>query len=233
MLATTDTSACTLISLPAELLLEIIPHIPYTPHNLQCVCLVCTHFKGLIKDHETSLVADIVKQPEIHDSLKLFPGLKPSYKGLQTLHSRLDVLDGVHDKWLHATSHGPDLSWMKGRWEAVYKAGLLLLYRLQDISDYDSKIKLLHTLPSTSLACLLFKLISSIEILRIHGPAPIHESFKRGDWEMRGDIELAFEELLLSHGPSFFIRLMSTSTMRDECVRYIILFFKFSGRLWR
>lgn len=90
----------------------------------------------------------------------------------------------------------------------LFPSGLLLLHRLQDTGSYCHKVALINGLPSTSLACLLFKLVSSIKILRIYGPDPINSTYQSGDIMARSDIELAFEEMLLQHGPDFFIAML-------------------------
>lgn len=90
----------------------------------------------------------------------------------------------------------------------MHKAGLLLLYRVQDSGSYEGKMELLSRLPATSLACLLFKLVSSVKILRVLGPDPIHAKYAAGDSMMRSDVELAVEEVLLQIGPEFFVALL-------------------------
>jgi hypothetical protein len=54
----------------------------------------------------------------------------------------------------------------------------------------------------------LFKLVSSIKILRVHGAAPIHGTYAAGDVLTRSDVELAAEEMLLLHGPEWFLGMM-------------------------
>jgi hypothetical protein len=51
-------------------------------------------------------------------------------------------------------------------------------------------------------------LVSSIKILRIHGAAPIHGTYAAGDLLVRSDVELASEEMLLLHGPEWFLAMM-------------------------
>lgn len=196
-------------SLPAEILLAIVPYIPFSPHTLFCLCLTCTRLNGLIISHEQSLVSDIKHTQIPRHALHLFPNLDTStFDGLATLHKRLSTLSDLNDQWLHITSHGPELDWLKGRWEAIHKTGLLLLYRLQDAGSYCNKVALINGLPATSLACLLFKLISSIKILRIYGPDPINGNWSAGDIMARSDVELAFEEMLLQYGPDFFVAML-------------------------
>ncbi|KAF2163358.1 hypothetical protein M409DRAFT_57638 [Zasmidium cellare ATCC 36951] len=196
-------------TLPAEVLLEIIPYIPFSPHTLSCLCLTCARLNGLIKSHEQSLVSDIKRTQIPRHALHLFPSLDTStFDGIATLHKRLSTLTDLHDQWLHITSHGPELDWLKGRWESIHKTGLLLLYRLQDAGSYCNKVALINGLPATSLACLLFKLISSIKILRIYGPEPINGNWSAGDIMARSDVELAFEEMLLQYGPDFFVAML-------------------------
>jgi hypothetical protein len=163
----------------------------------------------LIKNHEHSLVKSIKKCQRSTTGFRLFPSLKTNtFDDLNILYTRLSTLEDLHEQWLRITSYGPELNWLKGRWESVHKAGLLLLHRLQDSGSYNYKVAMLNGLSSTSLACLLFKLISSIKILRIYGPEPIKGTFCAGDVMQRSDIELAFEEMLLQYGPNFFITML-------------------------
>ncbi|KAH9826531.1 hypothetical protein Tdes44962_MAKER00495 [Teratosphaeria destructans] len=199
------------INLPAEIWLEIIPHIPYTPTQLTHLRLTNRTLNNLLRTHEHSLVAAIrhtqLCSPTLN--LHLFPSLIPkTYADLHTLHRRSDTLASLHEKWLHIVSSSEEFHWLDGRWTSIHKAGLLLLYRLQDTPSQACKLRLLASLPSTSLACLLFKLISSVKILRVFGPDPIHLRHALGDAPTRADIELACEELLLQHGPEFFVRLL-------------------------
>jgi hypothetical protein len=176
-------------------------------------------------------------------SHQLFPSLHlKDFATLNILHGRLSRLDALHAEWLHITSYGPELVWLRGRWETIHKAGLLLLYRLQDVSRGETSttsvseppidahpssispplsagayvphyptpaaIALVDSLPAPALACLLFKLVSSIKILRIHGAAPIHGTYAAGDLLVRSDVELASEEMLLLHGPEWFLAML-------------------------
>lgn len=196
-------------ALPSEVLLEIIPYIPFSPHSLTCICRTCARLNLLVSGHEHSLVRDIKRNQIANASLQLFPSLPTdTFTGLAILHKRLQTLESLHEQWLQITSNGPELDWLRGRWEGIHKTGLLLLYRLQDAGSYPNKVAMLNGLPSTSLACLLFKLISSIKILRIYGPNPINGNYAAGDIMARSDIELAFEEMLLQHGPDFFIAML-------------------------
>ncbi|KAK5110677.1 hypothetical protein LTR85_000759 [Meristemomyces frigidus] len=209
MLTSNPTSATSATTLPVELWLEIIPHIPYTPKNISSLCLTCTQLNVLLNIHEHSLVSDIKRAQLGTDCISLFPSLNlTTYAGLNTLHNRLETLHDLHSQWLRIVNHGAELHWLKGRWESVHKAGLLLLYRLQDGGTYEAKVQLMQSLPATSLACLLFKLISSIKILRVSGPEPIHGGWRKEDVEVRSDVELAFEEVLLGHGPDVFAAML-------------------------
>lgn len=199
----------TLADLPAEVVLEIIPRIAYSPIDLLSLCLTCRRFNSLVSHHQISLVRAFKSSSSLRPALRQFPGLPiTGYADLRALHRRLARLDALHARWLHITSHGPELAWLRGRWETIHKAGLLLLYRLHDCGSYEQKTALLASLPATSLACLLFKLGASVKILRVYGPDPIRGTFAAGDVLARSDVELACEEMLLVHGPEFFLALL-------------------------
>ncbi|EMC94050.1 hypothetical protein BAUCODRAFT_219548 [Baudoinia panamericana UAMH 10762] len=223
-------------SLPAEIWLEIIPHVEYTPSALANLRLTCKRLHKIIERHETGLVADIKRAQLPQTSTCLFPGLRiDSYRALSVAHTRLATLDEIHKHWLKVTCHSCELEWLKGRWERIHRAGLLLLYHLQDLEParthhadgmcdhnmfkdgtYCAKISLLQRLPATSLACLLFKLIASIKILRVYGPEPVHGRYAAEDSGLRSDIELAFEELLLQEGPTMFVALLTDGHQKGD-----------------
>ncbi|QIW96093.1 hypothetical protein AMS68_001611 [Peltaster fructicola] len=202
-------------SLPPEIILEIIPRIPYDPESLLRLQLTLRSFRSLIESHEHSMVSEIRAQQYTKSTLRLFPSLAHDWRGLSVLHRRLQTLADVHEHWLKITHNGPELHWLRDRWEAAHKAGMLLLYRIRDNETHEAKMSTVRALPATSLACLLFKLYSSIKILRIYGPEPINLSFAAGDLVLRSDIELAFEEMLLTHGPDFFVILLKSG--RPDC----------------
>lgn len=207
-----------LMTLPPELLLQIIPHIPHDPKDVQALKSTNRYFYSLLTAHETTLVPAI-KKISYQSTPQLFPSLLlESYDQLAALHARLATLADLHANWLHLTSHGPELNWLRDRWESIHKAGTLLLYRLRDNSDilasvssdaaHSSTVDLLHLLPATSLACLIFKCYSAIKILRVHGPEPAHAAFAKDDPGARCEIELALEEMLLTHGAEFFVAML-------------------------
>jgi hypothetical protein len=203
-----------LMTLPPELMLQIIPHIPHDPEDLKALKATNRYFYTLLTAHETTLVPAIRKTSYQNTPL-LFPSLLlESYDQLASLHSRLATLADLHANWLHLTSHGPELNWLRDRWESIHKAGTLLLYCSDVFTEtnsdtaHSSKVDLLHLLPATSLACLIFKCYSAIKILRVHGPEPAHAAFAKGDAGARCEIELALEEMLLTHGAEFFVAML-------------------------
>lgn len=214
----------TLANLPPELLLEAFGRVPYDPRTVTALRLTSRDFDDLITTHEQSLVLAIRSQQFSSTTLRLFPSLGHSLHGLSDLHGRLQTLAEVHAHWLKITHNGPELHWLRDRWESAHRAGMLLLYRLRDAASHPAKADALASLPATSLACLIFKLYSSIKILRLYGPEPINLSYAAGDVMARSDVELAFEELLLIHGPDFFVVLLragrSEAEKRQEAVQY-------------
>lgn len=203
-------------ALPAEILLEIIPHIPYDPRHILTLQLTLRLFHDLITEHEQSIVAAIREQQFSHSTLRLFPSLPHNLRGLSTLHNRMATLADVHAHWLKITHNGPELHWLRDRWETAHTAGMLLLYRLHDVYSYEAKVSMIRSMPATSLACLVFKLYSSIKILRLYGPEPINLSYAAGDVVMRSDIELAFEEMLLTYGPDYFCMLLDGRAVKTS-----------------
>ena len=247
-----------LTTLPPELLLQIIPLIPHSPSTLLALHQTSPDLHALLKTHESTIVAELRANsysiPPNSTTSPLFPSLPlKTYADLAVLYERLQVLDSLHANWLHLTSHGPELGWLKDRWEKVHKVGTLLLWRLGDVADFSArsvvqetrepeteteagtmgeakddvasqtlaqtahaaKTDLLHLLPATSLACLIFKCYSAVKILRVHGPNPVHSRCGWEDAGFRCEVELAVEELLLVHGAGFFVGLLEAGTRSD------------------
>lgn len=218
-------TSCPFHSLPAEILLDIVSSVPFTPANFFALHLTCRRFHDILTHHEGPIAAATRRQTFDAKTVALFPGLKEeSLRNLGRLHTRVETLAAVHEQFLKITHNSPELEWLKGRFQGVHKAGLLLLYHLQDlrlrpaaaatqeglspICEHCQRVLFIRSLPATSLACLLFKLISSVRILRIFGPEPIRESWKKGDAGARSEVELVCEELILRNGPWFFVALM-------------------------
>jgi hypothetical protein len=215
-------------TLPAEISLTLLPHIPYHPTTWLNLHLTSRTIHDLLNNHEKSLVRAITALQFPPSALQLFPGLDPvrTYSDLNKLWSRLRTLDELNKYWLHVVTNTDEFHWLEGRWSSVHKAGLLLLYRLQDASSYQAKLELLKSLPPTSLACLLFKLVSSIRILRVFGPEPIHLRYALGRTEERSEVEVATEEMILRCGPEFFVALLREDGVwkgwREVAVRYVL-----------
>lgn len=257
-----------LTTLPPELLLQIIPQIPHSPSTLRALSQTSPSLHALLKTHESTLVAELRTNsysiPSNSTTSILFPSLPlKTYADLAVLYERLQVLESLHTNWLHLTSHGPELGWLKDRWEKVHKVGTLLLWRLGDVAEFctrsiiqeeettrttttttmgsgtieegmrttaeekdslashtlaqtahSAKSDLLHLLPATSLACLIFKCYSAVKILRVHGPDPVHSRCGWEDAGFRCEVELAVEELLLVHGAEFFVSLLEEGRRR-------------------
>jgi hypothetical protein len=133
-----------LTNLPPELLLQIIPQIPHSPTTLRALSQTSQSLDALLKTHELTLVAELRANSYSISSNSttspLFPSLPlKTYADLAVLHERLQVLESLHANWLHLTSHGPELGWLKDRWEKVHKVGTLLLWRLEDVADFAAK----------------------------------------------------------------------------------------------
>ncbi|KAK0941972.1 hypothetical protein LTR29_006545 [Friedmanniomyces endolithicus] len=225
----------TATSLHPELWLDILPHVPYSPSVLTTFRLISHHFNALITRHETSLVKGFKRYSIPTSTAKLYPDLPlRTFRSLATLHARQERLQDIARAWptiITSRNESPGqegLHWLAGRYEPIFTAGLLLLYRLQDTPEttpfsspdhapdhvsnhnptHTAQLALLHTLPSTSLATLLFVCLVSVKILRVLGPEPINERWCRRDVEVRSEVEMACEEALLESGVGLFVGLL-------------------------
>ncbi|KAK5707760.1 hypothetical protein LTR97_000298 [Elasticomyces elasticus] len=216
--------------LPPEIWLTILPLIPYTPTQFSALRLISHHHNDLLTLHEKSLAPHLKTQTFDPQTLQSFPGMAVgSYRHLATLHTRLHTLQTLKATWTAITTANTnrELAWLEGRYEAVFRAGILLLYRLQDTTSsagtmhihsnsaegtvlcpHCAKLALIAGLPATSLACLLFVLVAAVKILRVCGKAPIHARWCEGDMDVRSEVELACEEVLLERGVGVFMGLL-------------------------
>lgn len=218
---------CPFHTLPPEILLDIISTVPFTPTAFLSLRLTCRRFHAILTQHEGPIALAARRRTFDPAPTALFPGLEiPSLQNLNRLYARTQALEVLHEQWPDITREGGGLEWLDGRFESIHKASLLLLWHLHDFPTtgpsshtqpatsttptpctHCRRSHFLRSLPTTSLASLLFALVASVRVLRIHGPEPIRESWRKGDVAARSDVELVCEELMLSKGPWFFLAL--------------------------
>lgn len=240
-----------LLSLPPELLLDILSRISYTSGHLTRLRLVCRTINHLLRNYEHSLAHQITTLQFPSHCLAKFPGLHTpdtniSFALLDEISARTQTLFRL-ERNCHSIRRrgGKRAAWMRPEWINLQMAGLYLLYRLYDsgtpllspktpfscFADWDEKgphasqAHLINSLPSTSLAILLLTLHLCIHQIRADGPdiltltrphcCALHSSL------LRFEIELAAEELLLRHGPTFLDSLLchdedAIQTLRQE-----------------
>lgn len=82
---------------------------------------------------------------------------------------------------------------------------------------------MLASWPATTLACLMFKLVSGVRILRTWGAEPVKLSRGAmgigsglGDEESRCEVELCCEEMMLVHGPDFFVSMLEAGKRQQQ-----------------
>ncbi|WPH03224.1 Hypothetical protein R9X50_00610100 [Acrodontium crateriforme] len=221
----------TLNSLPTEILLQIIPQITYSPSTISSLSLTSSRFNEILTHHEQTIVKGyLCGQSFLFASAALHPGLKiNTYTDIATIHNRTTALADLKAKWWDLT-HRQDVRWLRcSRWAKIYRAGLLVLYSLQDREQaeeqtrklkHDIKQEIIRQLPATSLACLLFVLVGGMALLRAQGPAVLRREHvchcalimdreAHGEDEVkRREIELACEEMLLAHGPNYLFAMI-------------------------
>ncbi|KAL1646850.1 hypothetical protein SLS58_002985 [Diplodia intermedia] len=92
-------------------------------------------------------------------------------------------------------------------WYRMFKAGILLLYRVQERSTYDDKVAFITSMPLEALASIFITLAQSVRAAQMGGSGLIHRDSHRDDPEARSDIHLVFEDTILLVGPEFVIAL--------------------------
>ncbi|KAK3115366.1 hypothetical protein LTR53_005357 [Teratosphaeriaceae sp. CCFEE 6253] len=250
--------------LPPELWLLVLHYTltPYHPATLLRLRLASPPLRALLACHEGSLVRQIRASAACPArSADLFPDLPlKTFAGLDELYKRQAVLQELSERWpgIVAGGKNSELGWLEGRWEGVFRAGALLLYRLRDagaaaavlagpvtsglgqspedtkerarefeqgrpsrdraVATHDAQLRLLRSLPATSLACLLFVLVAGVRIMRIHGPEPVNASRWTGigDGDERAGVEAACEDLMLTEGVEFFLGLLDSGAERHS-----------------
>lgn len=230
----------TLNSLPTEILLQIIPQITYSPSTLSSLSLTSNRLNEILTHHEQTLVrAYLSGQSFLSESAVLHPGLEiNTYADIATLHNRTTALAGLKADWWDLT-HRQDVRWLRcSRWAKIYRAGLLVLYYLQDAErqttvqthkvKHEKQQELVRRLPATSLACLLFALVGGMALLRAKGPEVLRREHvchcvlvmdreAHGEDEVRRrEMELACEEMLLAHGPNYLFSMIEEGQSVEE-----------------
>ncbi|GAB7350826.1 hypothetical protein MBLNU459_g1360t1 [Dothideomycetes sp. NU459] len=205
--------AASLAALPAEILLEAITLVPYTPTSIKSLKLVCRRFNGVVCDYEHSVARSIVQAHFPHRLMDKFPSLSQrsgiNYAMVEKLHDRLNVLRFIEKNCNDIKERdGKHSSWMETRWIRLQSVGLLLSYRLCDCGGHEEQAELLRQLPYTSLAALFCTLMISIQQLRADGPDILHHHSPVQVRAFRTEIELACQELLLERGPDYLHRLL-------------------------
>lgn len=127
-----------LVNLPAELLLEAISLVPYTPSSTKSLRLVCRRFDTIMQNYEHSIAESLVRNNFPDHYLRRFHGLSQQHGGatyatVNELYHRLQTVRGI-EKNCHDINErtGKQIGWMRTRWIQVQGVGLLLLYRLCD-----------------------------------------------------------------------------------------------------
>ncbi|GAM87751.1 hypothetical protein ANO11243_057780 [Dothideomycetidae sp. 11243] len=210
-------SSAGLESLPSEVLLEVLSEIPYDCSLRGTLRLVNQRFKHATDSFEHCIAGRMLTN-QFAWAPRQFPGLlgvdvrpkNPGWAELATVFHRIAVLSNIKSRCkIIREGRGEHSAWTTGRAITFHHTGLLLLYRLADCKSHKAKMELIRSLPSSSLAVILFSLMVSVHLLRAIGPqlspcwsdGPLTE-------EARSDMELASEELLLRDGPDFLLGLL-------------------------
>ncbi|KAK0640322.1 hypothetical protein DIS24_g9478 [Lasiodiplodia hormozganensis] len=110
-------------------------------------------------------------------------------------------------------------------WHQIFKAGMLLLYRLSERWDYDEKVNFIMSMPLHALVTIFVALAQSIRAAQIGGSGLIHRDSQPDDPSARSDIHLVFEDLVLQAGPELVIDTLNHDKRAEHVlkVRYTSL----------
>lgn len=123
--------------LPTEILLNIIPKIPWSRNGLRELRLVCRRFSDIAQEYEHSLSFDLIESQFPSCSSLRFPNL------FETMGVRYDTVDLVQRRWdalaraekscyTIRERRDKNAEWMTDRCVKLQGVGLCLLFRLQD-----------------------------------------------------------------------------------------------------
>jgi len=219
------------MSLPNEILIDILTMLPWSRAGSRDTRLVCRQFNAVLRDYEHSIACELIRTQFPASSRRRFPGLfhteTVNYAVVDQLHNRWSALARVREGCRHVREReGKAAGWMTPRWIKIQEVGLGLLYRLQDCGKgsnhvvpcsllrsssvcYEDQAMLIKSLPVVSLAVLLFTLFISIHQLRADGPDIIHHQSPVQVPAFRAELELACEELMLQHGADYLVSLLN------------------------
>ncbi|PNS19781.1 hypothetical protein CAC42_7748 [Sphaceloma murrayae] len=221
--------SASLDGLPNEILLDILSEIDYDPSLEINLRLVSKRFKQITDGYQHCIASNILntqfawaprQYPELFEKRRR-DGKPPGWKELAAIFHRTAVLSNIKSRCkIMREGNSEHSAWTTCRALTFQHVGLLLLYRLSDTGSAEAKAELLNSLPKGSLAILLFTLMVSVHLLRAVGPQmvlywtdpPVTE-------EIRSDIELACEELLLRDGPRFLLGLLMHDNAAIESLK--------------
>lgn len=104
-------------------------------------------------------------------------------------------------------------------WYRLFEVGTLLLYRLQERCDYDSKVSFITSMPLHALVAIFITLMQSVRAAQNGGIGLIHQDLQPEDPSVRSDIHLVFEDLILESGPEFVLAILNQDERADHALR--------------
>lgn len=217
-----------LTALPAEILLSIIETVPLERATLLNLHLTHPSIRRLLQNYEISVSRNNAKAymrhattdfPPPRDGEEIVDGKgkkvgyerKAGYAWLFRTMQRYDICDAVMSVLTSPfVCHN-----VRGLNQCAILTGLYLLYRVVDLGDYEAKLQYLDTLALDPLTAILLTIWHATLISRYHGLGAINSvtythQHERGHYqldanqlELRSEIENAFAEAVMEHGPSF------------------------------
>ncbi|OCL15340.1 hypothetical protein AOQ84DRAFT_43129 [Glonium stellatum] len=186
-------------TLPAEVVVEVIANVEFTPSTFRDLHIVHKRLTEVLWNYQQSITKSITLS-QFPNVLVDFPtATSRSYCWLSKCSRRYDVIEDItsillsYDNTYRVSKHNASL----------VSAGFLLLYRLQDLPEYSSKVNLLKALPIDSLISIFLALFYCKSSARDYGVGMINKNYYHDIREIRSDIELVFTELGMVHGPQF------------------------------
>ncbi|KAF2472301.1 uncharacterized protein BDR25DRAFT_333651 [Lindgomyces ingoldianus] len=201
-------SVLTASSFPAELLLEILQYNPFestaTVHNLS---LVHPRFRDILENYEISTTKRFARNslPYVYTDVPDSPnGTRKGYAWLDRCIHHYDTADDIMATLTSKQNCYP----VEKHNMALVNTGILILYRLNSIQSYVSKLAFIESLPEDPLMAMFLAVHYSTRTARYHGDGIINQRtyghfLDANQLSLRNEVEFCFAEGALELGPNF------------------------------
>ncbi|KAF2189706.1 hypothetical protein K469DRAFT_747728 [Zopfia rhizophila CBS 207.26] len=199
------------LSFPAELLLEVIQHVPFDDAFVAKLSLIHPRIKSLLTNHEISITKHFIRSQLPH-ALTDFPTEVKNigYAWLSQCIHQYDTMDGV----MATLTSELNCFAVQNHNMALVNTGLLLLYRLFSFDAHEDKIAFIKSLPRDPLTAMFLAVHYSKYTARYNAKGIINQRtygrfLDTNQLLLRNEIEFSFSEGVMNLGPAFISDVLS------------------------